>query len=238
MYWTGRRSRARLFFRDDQRWRCRADLERLARVREALSHPGDLSDISDLQSASVSADKDVSDAHKHLTAAISGLLCFTSHSHIKEDQRKKKGPSLSHTFSPSLFIGVFSFSVLLWTTQAAGWGAFDLPCRASSMAHFHKSHVSVFVARATLTRGRSPNTEPMKSSQHAATEQLYGHIHQRAEEVGKFHVETARKCFVIWRAPMKEKVCVCVCLMCVCVLHFLKMDHMPSWRRANGFRPN
>lgn len=43
---------------------------RLARVRESLSHPRDLSDISDLQSASVSADKDVSDAHKHFWSAL------------------------------------------------------------------------------------------------------------------------------------------------------------------------
>lgn len=88
-------------------------MQRLARAHEALSHPGDLSDISDLQSVSVSADKDVSDAHKHVTAEISDLIFFTSHSHIKADQTKKKGQSLSHTFSPSLFIGVFSFSVLL-----------------------------------------------------------------------------------------------------------------------------
>lgn len=105
------------------------------------------------------------------------------------------------------------------------------------MAHFHKSHVSVFVARGTLTRGHSPNTEHIKTlktlPKHSA-DRLYGHIHQRREEVGKFHVETARKCFVISRALLKESVCVFE--VCLCP-HFLKSDHMLSRREGRWVQP-
>lgn len=81
--------------------------------------------------------------------------------------------------------------------------AFDLSRRVSSMAHFHKSHVSVFVARGTLTRGRSPNTERIKKNLNTlpthSADRLDGHIHQRREEVGKKCScgDERRKCFVI-----------------------------------------
>lgn len=67
----------------------------LARVHETVAHPGDLSDLRAL----VSANKDVSDVHKHLTANISDRLYFNFHPHIKEDQRRKRPINLTHFLS-------------------------------------------------------------------------------------------------------------------------------------------
>lgn len=47
----------------------------------------------------VSANKDVSDVHKHLTANISDRLYFNFHPHIKEDQRRKRPINLTHFLS-------------------------------------------------------------------------------------------------------------------------------------------
>lgn len=150
-------------------------------VHGSVPHPGDLSDLPDLHPASVSAAKGVSDMNRHSTVNISDLVYFNPPILTLKKIKRGKKAHQSHTLSP--FIGVFS---LLRRAHGAGRGAFDLPCRASSAAHFHKSHVGVFVARATLTRGHSPNTEPMSQSRQAATERLYGRIHQHQEEVGKF----------------------------------------------------
>lgn len=147
--------------------------------------------------------------------------------YIKEHQKREEAHQ-SHTLSlcVSFYYCLLFFTISLFQTHThTHWakhtlyrsGACDLSCRVSSMAHFHKSHVSVFVARGTLTRGHSPNTERIKTLKTLpthSTDRFYGHIHQRGEEVGKFHVETARKCFVIWRALMKESACVfevCLC---------------------------
>lgn len=71
---------------------------------------------------------------------------------------------ISHTF-PSCFpfhpVQPLRLPHTQWDTLST-LGVFDLCCCVSSMAHFHKSHVSMFVARGTLTSDRSPNTECIK----------------------------------------------------------------------------
>lgn len=80
------------------------DGQGLARVHESVAHPGDLSDLR----ASVSANKDVSDVHKHLTANISDLRYFGFHPNIKEDQRRKRPINLTH------FLSLFFYCCLLF----------------------------------------------------------------------------------------------------------------------------
>lgn len=105
------------------------------------------------------------------------------------------------------------------------------------MAHFHKSHVSVFVARGMLTRGRSPNTESIKTRHTAPAGSTATSINaERRSE--NFMRRRRGNVLSSEERLMKESVCVCVCLKCVCILHFLKSDHMPSRGRANGFSPN
>lgn len=136
---------------------------------------------------------------------------------LKNIKRGKKAHQISHTFPVSLFISFHLFQPLSFPHTQSKTHSVQVECvwfisrYVSSMAHFHKSHVSMFVARGTLTRGRSPNTEhikPLKTLPTHSVDRLHSHIHQRTEEVGKFHAETARKYFVIRRVLLKESVCV------------------------------
>ena len=80
------------------------------------------------------------------------------------------------------------------------------------MAHFRKSHVSVFVARRTLTRGRSPNTESIKRKPENTLDTLYStatSINAETEEVGKISRGDDEEMFCHLKSAVERKrVCV------------------------------
>lgn len=86
------------------------------------------------------------------------------------------------------------------------------------MTYFHKSHVSVFVARGTLTRGRSPNTECIKPPGNTPDTQR-----QTDSTATSINAERRSENFVQWRQGnilsseeyWWKKTCVCVFEVCL-----------------------
>lgn len=107
------------------------------------------------------------------------------------------------------------------------------PAVFPSMAHFHKSHVSVFAARETLTRGCSPNRVHKKPENTSDTQRWPAPPpHLSTQRAGrKISCGDSRGMFCHLKSTFERKVCVCVCVQRVCVIDFLTLDHMHSSER-------
>lgn len=102
------------------------------------------------------------------------------------------------------------------------------------MAHFHKSHVSVFVGRPTLTRDCSPNTTCIKPCKH------FRRAAPTGSTAASINAKRRSENFVWrqWRNVLpSEESCwmkARVHLKCVFVVYFLIQDHMHSRGRPEG----